>query len=346
MESIIKRYAVILAGGRGERFWPLSQPDFPKQLLDIFDGKPLLTQALNRIKHYIDSKHRVLIVPEELKRVTRQCSGSENLIIEPDRRNTGPAICLAAMLLQKKHGEGIMHVMPADHLIEPKEKFIQALKTGEKFAARGYLVTYGIKPNRPETGYGYIHIGRRITLNKSQAFLGKKFTEKPDRRKVKKYIKSKKYLWNSGIFTFHSNEILKAFKHHLPNVYKNLCLYTDTNDIKYFKAVNDISLDYGIMEKSKKFCVIAANFKWDDVGSWLALERYYKPDQRSNIIQGDIKALDTCSSIMYTSGVPLRVYGLNDMVVVVSPTGVLVCKKKKAPDLKNLISPSQQRRIK
>jgi len=335
---------VILAGGRGERFWPLSQPDFPKQLLDIFGREPLLIQTLNRIKSFINPKHRILIVPEELKRVTRQYSSSENLIIEPYRRNTGPAVCLAAMQLLKKHGDGIMHVMPADHLIEPRKEFIMALRTGEIFAREGYMVTYGIKPNRPETGYGYIQTGRRITAERSKVYIGIKFTEKPNQRRAQTYMKSNKYLWNSGIFSFRITDIINAFKDLMPELYKNLCLFADTNDIKYFRAVNDISIDYGIMEKSRKFCVVPAKFKWDDVGSWLALERYHKADPKHNIVQGDIKYLETTSSIMYTSGVPLKVYGISNLVIVVAPTGVLVCNKKKAPDLKNLFSRSQQRR--
>lgn len=322
----------------------MSQPDFPKQLLDIFGREPLLVQTLNRIKRFINHKHRVLIVPEELKRVTRQYSGSENLIIEPYRRNTGPAVCLAAMQLFKKHGDGIMHVMPSDHLIETKNEFISTLRNGEAFARQGYLVTYGIKPDRPETGYGYVQTSHPITSGRSRAYLGKRFTEKPDQRRARLYSKNSKYYWNSGIFSFRISDIMKAFKRLMPELYKNLYFYTDTNDIKYFRMIQDISIDYGIMERSKKFCVIPAKFRWDDVGSWLALERYHKKDKKLNVVQGDIKYLDTTSSIMYTSGVPLNVYGVNNLVIVVAPTGVLVCDKKKAPDLKNLFSLSQKRR--
>jgi mannose-1-phosphate guanylyltransferase len=237
-----------------------------------------------------------------------------------------------------------MHVMPADHLIETKNDFILALRNGEIYAGQGYLVTYGIKPDRPETGYGYVQASRPITSRKVKAYLGKNFTEKPNRRIAQRYLRSNKYFWNSGIFSFRITEIIDAFKKLLPDLYKNICLYADTNDVKFFRAVTDISIDYGIMERSKNFCIIPARFKWDDVGSWLALARYHKADSKDNIVQGDIKYLDTTSSIMYTSGVPLNVYGINNLVIVVAPTGVLVCDKKKAPDLKNLFNLSQQRR--
>ncbi len=329
---------MILAGGRGERFWPLSQPDFPKQLLDIFGHEPLLIQTLHRIKKFIDAKHRIMIVPEELRRITRQYVGNENLIIEPYRRNTGPAICLAAMQLLAKHGDGIMHVMPSDHMIGSRRNFVLSLQNGEKFAHQGYLVTYGIRPDRPETGYGYIRIGRRIASGSIRAHSGIAFIEKPGQRRARLYVRSKKYLWNSGIFSFRITAIIEAFKKHLPDVYRNLHQYCETGGVRFFRLLRDISIDYGLMEKSNKFCVITAQFKWDDVGSWLALERYHRADRHRNIIQGDIKVLDTTGSIMYTSGVPLKVYGVNNMVIVASPTGVLVCRKNRAPDLKNLTS--------
>lgn len=334
----IKKFAVILAGGQGKRFWPVSQPDFPKQFLSVFNNTPLIVQTMNRVKSYFKKNERVLIIPEELKKLTIKYIGKEYTIIEPMRRNTAPAICLTAMILERDYGDGVLHVMPADHLINPQKNFIEVLKCGQELAKKGHLVTYGIIPNRPETGYGYVKIGKGIGVhNKIKAFKGEGFTEKPSLIKAKKYIKSKKYLWNSGIFSFRIKNILAEMENFIPEVYNGVMKFIKTNKKGYFQKIPDISIDYGVMEKSKKLCVVKSNFVWDDVGSWLALERYSKKDKNGNILIGDVKGLEISDSIMYTSGVPLKAYGIKGLVIVVSPGGVLICKKEKAPDLKKLL---------
>ncbi len=334
----IKGFAVILAGGRGERFWPLSQPDFPKQFLSIFEGKPLLTQTLERVSGHFSKNERLLIIPKELARLTEKHAGRENIVFEPLRRNTAPAICLAAMSLHRKFGSGVMHVMPADHLIKPKAAFISALRYGQRLAESGSLVTYGIKPGRPETGYGYIKIGDRIgTQRRNLAFHGAGFTEKPDKSTAKKYLKSRRYLWNSGIFTFSVETILNELKKFVPAVYQGVARYMDTGKLYYFKRVPDISIDYGVMEKSRRLCVVQGNFRWDDVGSWLALERYFRKDLENNIILGDARGIKIKNSIMYSQDIPLRAYDIEGLIIVVSRKGILVCKKERAQELKKLL---------
>jgi len=280
-----------------------------------------------------------LIIPEELKKITRKYIGKERMITEPMRRNTGPAICLAAMQLFNENGDGIMHVMPADHLISPQKKFLASLNFGSDLAKNGDLVTYGIVPDRPETGYGYIRIGKRSKARRSiTAFKCAGFTEKPSVYNAKKYLKSKKYLWNSGIFTFGIRTILTEMKKYIPHVYHNTEKFLETGKLTYFKKIPDISIDYGVMEKSRKLSVVRANFHWDDVGSWLALERFFKTDRQGNIILGDVKGLEISDTIMYTSNnIPLRVYDVQNMIIVVSPRGILVCSKKRAAALKELL---------
>lgn len=315
----------------------MSQADFPKQFLSLFNNTPLIVQTMNRIESHFRKKERVLIIPNDLKKLTYKYIGREYTIIEPMRRNTAPAICLAAMILQQNYGDGVLHIMPADHLIKPRRNFITALELGQELATKGYLVTYGIEPDRPETGYGYIRIGKRISVcNKINAFKGKGFTEKPFLSKAKQYIRSEKYLWNSGIFSFRIKDILKEIKKFIPAVYTGVTNYLMTKKKSYFQRIPDISIDYGVMERSKKLCIVKGNFVWDDVGSWLALERYSKKDKNGNIIIGDAKGLEITDSIMYTYGIPLKAYGIKQLIVVVSPSGVLVCKKEKAPDLKRL----------
>lgn len=328
-----------MAGGRGERFWPMSQPDFPKQFLTIFNNTPLINQTLNRIKPRFRKQERALIIPQELKKLTLKHVGKEHIIIEPMRRNTAPAICLAAMVLQKKYGDGVMHIMPADHLISPQRSFLAALRFAQSYAAKGFLVTYGIHPNRPETGYGYIRIGRKLGIHGTiQAFHGHGFTEKPSLRTAKKYLKTRKYLWNSGIFTFGIKQILDEIKSCAPDVYKGVHKYVKTGNKKHFRRVPNISIDYAVMEKSKQICVIKGNFMWDDVGSWCALQRYFKMDTKGNIVLGNTRGLDIEDTILCTQDTPLKVYGVQGLIVVVSPHGVLVCHKDKAPYLKNLLN--------
>ncbi|MEO0164865.1 MAG: sugar phosphate nucleotidyltransferase [candidate division WOR-3 bacterium] len=343
----MKSFALILAGGQGERFWPLSQPDFPKQFISIFNNQPLINQTLDRIKDQFTKERRFLIIPQELEKITRRFVGNENLIIEPDRKNTAPAICLGAMILKQKYGDGIIHVLPADHIINDRKKFLRYLHAGAKMAEEGFMVTYGIIPERPETGYGYIKIGRIINeCNGIVSFYGERFTEKPSLNKAIQYLKTKKYLWNSGIFTFRIINLLDEMKTLLPEVYQGVEDYLKFKNKRFFAAIPAISIDYGLMEKTRRICVIKSDFGWDDVGTYLALERYFKKDKNDNIAIADVVALDTQDSIIYSDNVPVRVWGVKGLVIVASPRGVLVCKKTRVPELKKLIAGENKRRSK
>ncbi len=299
----------------------------------------MLNQTIDRIKKSFTQKQRFLVIPEQLLRVTRKFVGNENIILEPARKNTAPAICLVAMYLQKKFGDGIIHIMPADHIIKNKEQFIKCLRVGEQMAEKDFLVTYGIIPDRPETGYGYIKTGKVIGSSKGiVAYLGEGFTEKPSSKKAMVYLKAKNYLWNSGIFTYKISTVLNEIKKYIPDVFAGVTEYLKYKDKKSFEKINAISIDYGIMEKSERICVIKSDFGWDDVGTWLALERYFKKNHKNNILLGNALGLEIEGSIVYTNNMPVRVYGIKGLVVVASPQGVLVCKKERAPDLKKLFA--------
>jgi mannose-1-phosphate guanylyltransferase len=331
---------VILAGGRGERFWPLSQPDVPKQFLSIFRRKPLLRQTIDRVSGFCTPARRFLVIPEKLRSITRRYADRENFIIEPARRNTAAAVCLAALTIEKKNGaNSILHVMPADHLIQPRTAFIKALAFSHHLCEQGYCVTYGIRPTHPETGYGYIKIGRRLEkAGPLQAFKGLAFTEKPTRSIARRYLRTKKYLWNSGIFSFSVDTILREIKKHAPRIFQGTAKYLATKQKKYFKRIPDMSIDYAVMEKTNHLCIVQATFSWDDVGSWLALERYFTKDGHGNILKGNVKGLEIKDSIIYTSNMPCKVYGIEGLIIVTSPHGVLVCSKEKTPDLKRLLN--------
>ncbi len=281
-----------------------------------------------------------MILPVELRSRAKVYLGKENIIYEPSRRNTCPAICLGAMTILNKYGNGVLHIIPADHLIEPREKFIDCLKFGSRLAQEGMLVTYGIKPTRPETGYGYIKLKREIfQKNRLTAFQAAKFTEKPSLSKAKRYLSSGSYLWNSGIFTFCARDILEEIRRFNPRIYNGVDRYLKTKLTKYYNQVPNISIDYGVMEQSKRIAIVKANFQWDDVGSWLALDRYFKKDKSGNIIIGDAKGLEIHNTIVYNDyNIPLRIYGVQNLIIVAGQKGILVCDKRFAPDLKKLLA--------
>ena len=299
-----------------------------------------MKQTLARLRGFCPVAHRYLVIPQSLRSVTRANTGKENIIIEPQRRNTAAAICLAALHIQKNHGpKSIIHVMPADHMIQPKSSFIKTLTFSHRYCKQGYCVTYGIQPDRPETGYGYIKIGKLLDKNRyGKAYKGLSFTEKPSHGVARRYLRTGKYLWNSGIFSFQAATIIGEIKNHAPQVYQGVIRYFKTKQRRYFERVPHISIDYAVMEKSDQLCIIQGTFSWDDVGSWLALERYFPKDAAGNILKGDIKGLEIDDSIIYTSDIPCKAYGIRGLIIVVSPHGVLVCSKDKAPDLKRLMN--------
>jgi mannose-1-phosphate guanylyltransferase len=212
------------------------------------------------------------------------------------------------------------------------------LNYGQSLAEQGHLVTYGVKPVRPETGYGYIRLAGRIgKYHKNVAFRVGGFTEKPNVTTAKRYARSKRYLWNSGIFSFSIDTILKELKKFVPQVYTGVERFIAQRKLDHFRRVPDISIDYGVMEKSSHLCVVQGRFKWDDVGSWLALERCFPSDSGKNIKLGDVRGIGIKNSIMYSREVPLRAYDVEGLIVVVSQQGVLVCKKERAQELKKLL---------
>lgn len=317
----------------------------PKQFLSVFHRRPLILQTLDRVRRNFKSGNRLLVIPERLRKLTRKFCGPEPVVVEPVGRNTAPAICLAAMALFRRGGDGIMHVMPADHLIEPKAAFLKALKFGAGLAARGYLVTYGVKPDRPETGYGYIRVGSMIRgSGKIAAYQADAFLEKPDLRRARTYLKTGRYLWNAGIFTLGVRTILDEMRKFAPTVYLGVEKYLATGDPKFFARIPDISIDYAVMEKSRHLALIRGDFQWDDVGSWLALERYFPRDRQQNILLGDARGLEIQDIIVYTYGIPVRVYGISRAIIVATPNGILVCRKDKAPALKDLLKDKRRTR--
>lgn len=349
-------HAVIMAGGSGTRFWPLSREISPKQMLKIVGEDTMIRQTIKRL-HRLVSRKNISIVTnakqafdldlhlEELK------NGKDvlRIIAEPLGRDTAPAIGLAAVYLKKANTDSIMIVLPADQNIHNEKAFIEVLKKAVKSAERGHLVTLGIKPLRPETGYGYIKAGGRGQGSRVRRV--KKFTEKPDKKTAEEYIKDGNYLWNSGIFVWKASVILEEIKRHMPALYgellkigKAIGAKNEKKAIeKAYSKLDSISIDYGVLEKSKNVMVVPADMGWTDVGSWPALDEVLPHDACGNIIRGNVVDIQSKKSIIFSHERLVATVGLEDMIVVDTADATLVCPKQKAQDVKRVVDELKKR---
>jgi mannose-1-phosphate guanylyltransferase/mannose-6-phosphate isomerase len=328
-------HAVILAGGSGTRFWPLSREKMPKQLLHILGDRSMLAMTLERA---------CALVPEErIWIVTTRSQASEikqelhslhleklQVIEEPAGRNTAAAIGLAAVRIHQNDRKGVLAVLPADHHIEKKDRFLELLHAGKKVAEKGWLVTLGISPTRPETGYGYIWKGSRIdSLDLSNlefdVFKVSRFTEKPDQETAEKYLRSGDFFWNSGIFLWRADQFMDEMKRSLPEHYRG------------YEELTAISVDYGIMEHSDKVAMIPANVGWSDVGSWAALREISEKDLNGNVVKGNVLAVDSRNSLLYGQDRLVAALGLEGLVVVDTPDAVLVCREDMSQDVRKIV---------
>jgi len=333
MEMVIK--AVIMAGGKGERFWPLSREKFPKQLLSLTGKRSLLQETVERIQP--------LIPPEDILVVTRHPLGRaverelpqvprKNIISEPVSRNTAPCIGLAAKMIEE---DAVMVVLPVDHIIKLQRKFLDTLKKAVTLARETEnLITIGIKPIYPATGYGYIEAGAR---EKQQVFRVKRFVEKPDNKKAERFLKSGRFFWNSGMFVWKKSVILKAIEKYMPSLYHGLEMISLKNISKLYPKLPDVSIDYGIMEKAKNSLVIPANFSWEDLGSWESLDRFLSRDGNKNVIIGRVSTMDTRNCIMVNKKGLLSAIGISDLIVVSTEDVTLVFPKGKGQEMKRLV---------
>ncbi|MEO0084445.1 MAG: mannose-1-phosphate guanylyltransferase [candidate division WOR-3 bacterium] len=348
MKQTSKFYAVILAGGKGERFWPMSRANFPKQFISLFGKDSLIQQTYKRINKLIPLSRQFYVIPKRLVPILKNQIPltDKNIIIEPIGRNTAPAIALSAIYLEKLSPNSTMIVLPADHLISQEDKFYDCVKFAYEIAQNEYLVTFGIPPTSPDTGYGYIHVGERYKAKgKIQSFYGKRFVEKPNLKLAKQYLKAKTYFWNSGMFVWKTSTILTAIQQCLPefhDVLKYFQKMIGTN--KEQKLLNKIyekapatSIDYAVLEKVKNIVVIKANFLWDDVGSWLALERHFDKDISGNVKIGNYVAKDTKNSIIVSNQNLIAAMGVKGLIIINTKDATLVISKEKSTQLKELI---------
>ncbi|WP_028553101.1 mannose-1-phosphate guanylyltransferase [Paenibacillus sp. UNC451MF] len=343
--------AVIMAGGKGERFWPKSRTNLPKQFLNISGNKSMIQQTISRLEKLIDIS-RIFIVTNELyaELIHAQLPSLpiENIIIEPIGRNTAPCVGIASLIIEEKYPDSTMVVLPSDHIIENEEGFIKILKTAVEVSQEGNnLVTLGIKPTYPETGYGYIESTKQVSkVNDLEVHKVSKFVEKPDSETAQAYLDSGSFFWNSGIFIWKTAVIRQYIKELMPDMHDVLETLKsafetniDRNELirNEFFRMPDQSIDYGIMEKVNNIYVIPCVFGWDDVGSWTALDRINDHDENGNVIKGNILNLDTKRCIIESNGKLVATLGIEDLIIVDTEDVTLICTKEKAQEIKLLL---------
>lgn len=341
---------LIMAGGKGERFWPKSRTNLPKQFLNISGSKSMIQQCIDRLQKFIPIEHIFIITNElyaELIMGQIPTLPTENIIIEPVGRNTAPCVGLASIIIEEKFPDSTMIVLPSDHIIKNEEEFENILQTAVEVSGQGkYLVTLGISPTYPETGYGYIEsTDQTIELNNIKVHKVNKFVEKPNAEKAAAYLEANNFYWNSGIFVWKTTvlrEYIQMFMPDMHDILETMKIEFKTNsrnDVikKEFPKMPDQSIDYGIMEKAKDIFVIPCIFGWDDVGSWTALERINKADENGNVIKGNTLNIDTKGCIIESNGKLIATLGIEDLIIVETDDVVLICKKEKAQDIKSLI---------
>jgi len=343
-------HAVLMVGGAGTRFWPLSRKTTPKYLLPIVGEKSMLEQTVDRIAP--------MVPPERLFCVTSRTQApgirralpwvpKANVIGEPMGRDSAACVALAAVIVHRLDPDAVMLCMPGDNLVSQAAKFRKAVRTAVRVAQKGSLVTFGIKPGAPETRFGYIHRGRRLAgATGSKVFRVQRFTEKPDPKTAKRMVRSGQYYWNSGNFVWRADVILAEFARHAPylrdameRIRPALGTRRATSAIRReYEKLPKISIDYAVMEKATDVAVVEAEFDWDDVGSWTALERHYAPDAAGNTVIGKTLMLDTDGCIVVTDDHHLvAASGVKDVIVVHTRDATLVCPKDRANEVKTLV---------
>jgi mannose-1-phosphate guanylyltransferase len=358
--NVSDRFVIIMAGGRGERFWPVSRQATPKQLITLLGKRSFLQQAVDRVLPVVPLKNIIIITNEaQAAEVKRQLPKlpKENVVAEPCGRDTCAAVTLGAALVGARSTTGVMAVLPADHVIEEEKKFQQVLNDAFDLASRGQvIVTLGIKPTEPATGYGYIHVGeplpppQGVKGYKTTFFKAERFVEKPYFDKALEYVNSGQYRWNAGMFLWsfvtitnglemHQKEMAEACHRWFkvawtPKLAKTLA--------KEYPELKKISIDFALMEHAQNVVVAAGDFEWDDLGSWTALARHIKPDPEGNCAVADFIHVDAARNVVFdarTKGrTPIAIVGLRDSIIVMADDSTLVAHKSQAQKVKELVA--------
>lgn len=344
-------YAVIMAGGKGERLWPRSTKGKAKHVLAFGTRNVMVQETIKRLKTYLPLQNIFLITAKKQFSTLKpfiSALNKKNIILEPEGKDTAAAICLSALIIEKRFGSSTMAVLPADHIIKDSRVFFNQLSFAEKIASSNLgLVTIGIKPKYPSICYGYIKLGRML----SGYYVVKRFIEKPGKDKAERFYKRKNYLWNSGIFVWKTDAILLALKRHKPDLYYGLKDAVQFEG-KYgysirlsneYSRLKPVSIDYSVMEptaknKTQKIFCVKGRFDWIDVGSWSSTEEIYDKDNKGNIILSNSALIDVEDSIIIGErNHKVGVIGVKDLIIVQAKSGTLVCNKNRAQEVKELV---------
>ena len=349
-------YAVIMAGGKGTRFWPRSRQKRPKQLLNIVGQRSMLQQTVARIGGLLPAENILVVAGEDHgAEVRNQLADlpSENIILEPVGRNTAACIGLAAMLVKNRDPSAVMVVLPADHLITDENFFLATLRAAVAMARRQpALLTLGIRATSPETGYGYIEAGEQVDTVQNHSFYKvSSFHEKPDEKRAHRYLQAGNFYWNSGMFVWQAEAILEALKSYLPGLFSDLQKLQpfmspgelDRGIARIYPDLQSISIDYGVMEKANNVLMLPADFGWSDLGSWASMAQIWPKDDQQNFYQGDIMAQESHGNVVYSRQKLCVLFGVDDLIVVDTDDALLVCPVGRAQDIGKILDVMRQR---
>lgn len=335
-------YAVILAGGVGSRFWPLSRELEPKQFLNVVGKRSLLQETLWRIGAKI-SRENIYLVTNSLyiydiqKQTAKFNIPKENILLEPEGKNTAPAIGWVASKILLRDKNAIMLVLPSDHMILKPKAFLSVVDKACVLAKNEFLVTLGIVPTHPDTGYGYIKASKR-KVSGSSVFSVEKFIEKPSLKNAKEFLKSRGYFWNSGIFIWKANMILGEIKRYLPQLFEKLERIKKSEKFsKVWDSIEPVSIDYGVLEKSKRLITLPANMGWTDLGSWDALAQVLKKDKDGNIFKSDSLDIGSRNIFVWGKNRLIATIGLEDIILIDTPDALLACRRELSQKVKDIV---------
>lgn len=343
----MKIYAVIMAGGVGSRFWPRSKKKTPKQMLQIFGENTMIQDTVSRLNGLVDTQN-ILVITNRLQKegICEQLPQipSDNVIEEPFGRNTAACIGLASIIIEKRDKDAVMIVLPADHIIRDKEAFHKVLKNAIEFAYKsGGLLTIGITPTRPETGYGYIQIDdKEVAQNIYKVFT---FAEKPNYATAVRFLESGDFMWNSGMFIWRTDSILEEMKVHMPDLFESLESIKKSFGKSNFESVltnlygqlKKISIDYGVMEKSNKVYLTKGSFNWSDVGSWEEVYQLSEKDSNGNSISGKVYSDMSVDSYIYSPNKFTAVIGVENLIIINTDEALLICRRDNCQDVKKVV---------
>jgi len=345
-------YAIILAGGTGTRFWPLSRELEPKQFLNVCSSKPMIEEAIDRISPLIKKENIYIATSRSYNQKIRKCLkklniSSGNILLEPESKNTFAPIAVLSKNINHLDSDAVMIVLPSDHSIKYQNRFLKLLSKGIEIARSGYIVSLGIPPKRPETGYGYIKIKPQAASRKPSAYEIDRFIEKPDLTRARKFIKDKRYYWNGGIFIFRPQVMLEEIKKFMPGVYKIIMQIKNKKDLsRLWHKFPSVSIDYAVMEKTQRMALVPADCGWTDLGSWEAIGELAKKDRNGNIFRGKSIDIGSRNTLVWSDKRLVTTLGLNNIIIVDTEDALLVCRKDISQDVKKVVGLLKQKNFK